>query len=224
MLDSVLPSYLDGADRAVLGQMPALMVPQFGSLPPCEVGQRRFLLSSCGVYVEARTESLHICAPISDTPLPFGPVEPCLKLAGGPLPAALGQALVDAALAAAPSETASLVIYRPSLGRYGLVEPSIRSASIGHVTLEHWTDRADYHLAVDVHTHGLIGAYFSPTDNESDRSIHEPHVSLVFGSCRDGEITVAGRVCIGQYLIALDRLSLSPGDLFESLPAASAAA
>lgn len=218
-MSEVLPSYLNGADRAVLGQMPALMVPTFGDLPECKVGQRRFLLAADGIHVEARTPSLHFRAPISSASLPFGEVEPFCELAGGLLPAALGQALVDAALAAMPNETASVVIYRPSLARYGLIEPEIDSASRGHVTFDHWADFTDHNLMVDVHTHGALEAYFSPTDDASDRSIHEPHLSLVFGRCREGEITVTGRLCVGNYLIPLSDLGLSAGDLFESLAA-----
>lgn len=221
-MTEVLPSYLTGPDRAILGQMPALMVPALGELPACEVGQRRFLLASDGVYVEARTPSLHVRAPISETSLPFGHVEPCCELTGGLMPAALGQALVDAALEAFPNETASLVIYRPSLGRYALNRPDIASASVAHVKLDHWADVDDHHLAVDVHTHGKLVPYFSSTDDASDRSIHEPHISLVFGHCCEGDVSVTGRICVGNYLVPLADLGLAPSDLFESLPAADA--
>lgn len=201
--DALLPEYLaEPADRAVFGQNPMLAVPRRGVLPPCPMNGRRHLAACDGIWVEARTPALHVMVRLATLPLPYGPVSGFCRLAGGLLPAHLVRELVMASRAADGREIARLAVWRPAQGRYSLLEPGLRSASVAHVTYDAWADRDDAFLAIDIHSHGQGPACFSATDDGSDRMIHEPHLSVVLGRC-NGEIETVTRVCIGPHLVTL---------------------
>jgi len=201
--DALLPPYLTAhSDRVIFGQCPMLMVPAKGKLPACGEGERRYLAARDGIWIEARTPALHLRIRLSEVSLPYGQVNGLCELAGGLLPEQLTKDVVACAKASGPTEAARLAIWLPDEQRYDLIEPAIDSASAGHVTYAAWTDSPGRHLAIDIHTHGNGPAYFSPIDDQSDRSVHEPHLSVVLGRCR-GRIEVVTRACIGNHLIKL---------------------
>jgi PRTRC genetic system protein A len=59
---------------------------------------------------------------------------------------------------------------------------------------------AHEHLAVDIHSHGCMGAFFSATDDDDDRG--ELKLSIVIGNLDADEASMRMRLCaLGQFLM-----------------------
>jgi PRTRC genetic system protein A len=194
---------LDSRDAAVFRQCPMLMAPVHGELPACKAGQRRLIAARDGVWLECKTPAIHFCGRVTATPLPYGEIKGFCRLVGGLVPRDLHDVIVRRSIEACPKEMACLVAWSHSDQRYRLIWPEVSSASAGHVTYSSWGDTNDLTLAVDVHSHGHGPARFSSVDDDSDRSIFEPHLSVVIGRCRPGEVEMSTRFCAGTYLIDL---------------------
>ncbi len=170
----------DPRDIAICGATPMLMAPIFGELPAVEVGQHRFVAAKDGIYVQAKTKALDVCLKISSTPpLPYGELKEHVKLAGGILPFEMFLNVIERASKAYPNEWAGVAIYNPETKSYGLHQPEIESVSAGHI--QYKTDAYDDEcIAVDIHTHGAGKAYFSSTDDHSDKG--GVYVAMVLGN------------------------------------------
>jgi PRTRC genetic system protein A len=193
---------LEPMDRVVLGQCPMVMAPIHGDLVGCEPGQRRLVAAEDGVWVEARTEGIHFRGRLACVPMPYGRIDGFCRLAGGMIPAAMREEIFSRARETA-EEVACVVVWSRSARQYCLIWPDVGSASAGHITYSSWADTDDLSLVVDIHSHGFGAAYFSRIDDESDRGIYEPHLSVVLGRCDQPEFEIATRFCVGHYLIDL---------------------
>ena len=57
------------------------------------------------------------------------------------------------------------------------------------------------HMVIDLHSHGLLGAFFSSTDNFDDRS--EVKIAGVIGNLNKPEVTTSFRLCANGVFVSL---------------------
>lgn len=197
---------LSPRDTALQASLPALCVPHDSGLPPLEAGQRRLLLASDGVYLQARSLVMLASVRIAQATLPYGPHAQSVVLTNGQIPAALIAQAAQAARATPEKEIAAAVVWED--GAYRLVFPEVISADAGHISYRDQLD--DSHLVLDLHSHGGGSAYFSPQDDESDRSRPGPYIAGVFGRCA-GAMEFVARIVCAPHLVDLPVQVLAPG-------------
>jgi len=203
----VATATLSPLDQAITAMMPMVIAPKGSEFSPISEGQR-LVAASDGIYIEAAHSALYVRQRVLPGELPYGSLTDTVALPAGPIPAWIYSALVEDALKAHPKEMAALVTAGPD--GYQLHRP-IATATTGSVTYD---DRGygDCALVIDAHSHGHHPSYFSPMDDQSDLSRLPPHISIVFGRCRDtNSIEVCVRICAGQRLIP------QPASLLRSL-------
>jgi len=169
-------------DAVLLAQTPAVMMPRFGTLPPVAVGARRYVIARDGLFVQARTTGLDLtlCMQRFDYPLPYGPLKESVSLTGGLIPADLLRRFMDAAVEHAPIEKAAVVEWDVARNEY-VLRYCHGEASASHISYD-IGDINESQLVVDLHSHGHGAAFFSPTDDASDR--HGVYFAMVLGRCR----------------------------------------
>lgn len=183
----------DERDRVLLALTPTLMAPRFGSLPTLATGLHRFVVASNGLFLQARTDTLEVSLKVADTPtLPYGAVTESVHLIHGPIPADIGATIAQRCSESHPTEWAGVVLWNAQASAYQLHEPTIESASAGHIRYS-TAGYDDRQLVVDVHSHGGGEAYFSQVDDESD--IGGVYIASVMGRCASpAEQTQATRI------------------------------
>lgn len=187
---------LDVRDIALQQSCPVIAAPKFGPLPPMENGQR-IVVARNGVFVQVKRAWLDCLERIGEInrclPLPYGDIAPSVRFSFGVIPVKLLHDFVTAGRTALPNEIAGGLIYseRTATLRLELYEP-----------IDSSPDRIDYRmptlmhdeiLCVDLHTHGKGRAFFSPTDNEDDRSVK---VAGVFGNLDREQPSAAFRLVV----------------------------
>lgn len=196
--------YQDKKDAAISATCPVVGAPTHGQLVDLVSGQRRYIVATDGLYIEARSDVLHVCQRIeafeADTVTWAGAVKPFIRVLCRPVPRKLFADLIDRAEAATPTEMAALVVAGES--GWEIHDPGVQSASATHVTYGDLTLEQEPLLLIDAHSHGEGRAYFSQTDDASDRGRQGPHISVVFGRCH-ADIRYVSRLCVGQHLITL---------------------
>lgn len=197
-LDSLYAFVSDPAQRVLLAQTPLLMMPRRGALPALRVGQRRYVAACDGIYVQARSMALEVTLLYARTPpLPFGGLPENVAFAGGLLPYAFFDSFARAARLAAPIEAAALVLWDGDRRAYRMLPRESTSASAGHITYT-TGDVDDAALVLDLHSHGDGAAFFSPTDDHSDRN--GVFMSCVLGHCRDPNgPEIKTRICVDGF-------------------------
>ncbi len=211
---SIFESIYSPQDQLVLGQTPCLMAPIIGTLPPLEVGKKRFIIAEDGFYIEGKTHGIHVLLKYADVParLPYGRVKTHITFAFGKIPFNLINAFMTGAVNACPNEHAAVICINEQRNGYKVVTPTVESASAGHITYR--TNDIDYDdIVLDIHSHGQGKAYFSPVDDLSDTHIR---LSSVFGRCqRIDTMTVCTRISIHGHRIFFKGLPWENG-LLES--------
>ncbi|MCE4369733.1 PRTRC system protein A [Xanthomonas hortorum] len=190
---------MDARDLALQASCPVLAAPRFGTLPPMENGQR-ILVAANGVFVQVRLDWLDCIqrlAPAVGIPLPYGEVQERMVFAFGRLPIQLIETFLVEARARLPNEAAGALIFSRTTGALRLaVHPPV-SASPGHITYGVPPLDADETLAVDLHTHGRLPAFWSATDDSDDIGIK---VAGVFGDLHRPRPSAAFRLVLnGSY-------------------------
>ncbi|MEY2117291.1 PRTRC system protein A [Rhodanobacter sp. FW106-PBR-R2A-1-13] len=189
-------------DLAILAALPLVAVPVEGAFEPLTQG-RRLLLARDGLYIEAANAGLYVRRRIVGCSAPWGQVSEAVILRQGAIPASVASELGRAARGAYPNEMAALVLATPD-GGYAVHHP-YADATGGSVSYAD-TGYDEDALVIDAHSHGEHPAYFSRMDDDSDRSRIGPHLSVVFGRCAPGgSIEVNARVCVGDYLLPMNR-------------------
>lgn len=198
-----LLSYLtDPIDRALLLQNPVLPMPHRGHLPKLEPGERRYVIARDGLYVQAKTLALEVCVALAHTPaLPFGPLESKLTLAGGLLSRECFKRMCSEAAAQSPQEWAALVHWDIEHQCYEFNTVASLHHSEAHFAYDS-ASREESRLVLDVHSHGSGPAFFSATDDASDR--YGVYFATVLGRCDAPEhIEVRTRLVIDGLRIPL---------------------
>lgn len=180
------------------------MVPIYEPLPPITPGTARLLMAKDGLWIEADAIwglfRKHLW--LSPRNLPYGPTEELSELRCGRVPTRYFDQFAQQANEEAEldCETAAWIIWHATIGwkylRLEILDQSAVSVSYRWPQLE-----PDWHLILDMHSHGRISAFFSSTDDLSDQG--SPHFSMVLGKCQRGlsraELDCELRLCIASF-------------------------
>lgn len=199
-------------DEVLFAATPLLPAPRFGTRTPPEVGGKQFLCASDGVYVAARSHAWDLTHRLATVPLPFGAVGERLVLTAGPIPRALLEAFISAAQERPDTEVAAAIVLDEA-GQYRLVWPGIESTSGSHVSYRDG-DIDDDRLVCDLHSHGRHRAFFSHTDDASDRSRRGPYLAIVVGACDSPTPELAARMVLSPYLWSLSHDTFRAAKVF----------
>ena len=190
----------DPRDEALQRACPVLAAPSFGVLPAMENGQR-VIVASNGVFLQVKRDWLdcveHLGGIDAAMPLPYGKITPSVRFTFGTIPIALLDAFIATDRAGLPNEIAGGLIYSAQRGtlRLAIYEP-LHSFAHG-IEYRMPLLARDESIAVDLHTHGLLPAFWSATDDEDDRSVK---VSGVFGNLDRDQPSAAFRLVLnGMY-------------------------
>ena len=170
----------DLRDLAIQATCPVVTMPRFGELGQQPLGQR-MILGSNGLFVQMRTPWLE-CTTRSGgvgMRLPFGEVREAIRFAFGAIPRALLNAFIEQARAALPNEVAGALVFDTRTGGLRLSMHLALAAGPGHVSYR-IEDLAEHEvLAVDLHSHGRLPAFWSCEDDRDDQGVR---VCGVFGN------------------------------------------
>ena len=197
---------------------PVVVVPKFGELAALTTPGHRYLVAEDGLWLEVRRAWLWARTPLAQvwgTALPFGRLaEPQAlpEVTEGmeldardftpPLQAQytfdtadlerLQTLFVHDARQALPNEFAAWGVWNEQAGRLEYRPLVATEASPGGITFSRPRLEDHEHLAVDLHSHGTLAAFFSSTDDDDDRG--EVKLAVVVGTL-DQEPTFAVRLC-----------------------------
>lgn len=186
-------------DAVLLAQTPTVMMPRAGALPELPAGRKRLVAAQDGWYLQASSTALRVTVRLaaSPVPLPYGALSPSIELAGGLIPRALFEQMRLAAAKACPREWAAFVVYEADRS-YRIQVPEYVSQSNGHISYRlGGVDESA--VALDLHSHGRMPAFFSATDDRSDQ--HGLYIASVLGNLGAGDSMscVSRLVCDGWH-------------------------
>lgn len=172
----------DPRDAALLTACPCQAIPRFGDLPAMPLGQRT-LVARNGVFVQTRLDWLDCTLRIAELPpappLPYGEGRESIRLSFGVLPLALLGQFIDRGRAALPNEIAGGLIYSTVSKRVHLRVYEALEAGPAGVRYRMPELGSDERIAVDLHTHGVLPAFWSDVDDRDDAGVK---ICGVFGS------------------------------------------
>lgn len=160
-------------DQLIQAEVPVLVVPHYGALPPLAIGRHRFLLASRGLLLEAQPLWGHLILPLWTNPraipLPYGEVRPGVSFRCARIPSAvIEQCLQEATAAAlADREWTGWVTWSPTAGHAYVPVPHEATATWCHMPALPPLGPQEA-LVLDLHSHGALPAAFSDIDNRDD--------------------------------------------------------
>lgn len=192
-------------DMALLAAAPVAAVPRHAPFHPLQEAGHRFLLAEDGLYLEVRRPWLHYIHQLAKqtaVAIPYGAIAGKCELDFGSIGSALVQMKEFAAKAKedAPLEAAASLLWDHAKKSWRIEYPEIvGEASASHIQYRQVEPGPDESIAIDLHSHGHLGAFFSGTDDEDDRGAVK--ISAVFGNLDTDAPTVAFRLCVlGLYI------------------------
>lgn len=192
-------------DKALLAAAPVAAVPRYSPFHPLQENGHRFLLAEDGLYLEVRRPWLHFIhqlAKQSAAAIPYGPMKGKCELDFGTIGSALPQMkeFATKARADAPIEAAASLLWDHRQKAWRIEYPDIiGEATAGSIQYNQVVPAEDESLAIDLHSHGHLSAFFSSTDDADDRGAVK--ISAVFGDLDKEKPTVAFRMCmLGLYI------------------------
>lgn len=167
---------LDPRDMIILHHAPLHAAPRYGELPPIENGRHRFIIAHDGPYIEVKRPWLHGIFDLVDSlgdidmEFPYGDVEPRFDLAfdwhDDVFP--LVSRFIDAAAVVAPCEDAAWLLWNDAEKKLEYRELIPLATSAGGISYIYPQIEPHLSLAVDLHSHGAVSAFFSATDDQDD--------------------------------------------------------
>lgn len=203
----------DPTAAAVLDAVPCYPVPPSGSSPAIEAlsasrAGHGFIVGSDGMMLILRRPWLKLNWRVTEGPechAPYGEVgEDTIILRCGLVPAHL----VDEVLAhfhqALPNEAAAFIIWNERTGEFSIDFPEIYEATPARLVYRTPQPGPDCHVLVDIHSHGVMAAFFSATDNADDANATK--IAVVVGHLLEpnGQ-SMATRLCAGGMFLPLPR-------------------
>lgn len=199
------PAELLQLDQALLAAAPVAAVPRHAPFHPLQESGHRFLLAADGLHIEVRRPWLHFIHRLAENTsvaIPYGAIEKKCQLDFGTIGSALPQMKEFAAKAKAdaPIEAAASLLWDHAARVWRIAYPEvIGEASASRIQYSQVEVGENESLALDLHSHGYLDAFFSDTDNEDDRGAVK--ISAVFGNLDTDKPTVAFRLCVlGLYI------------------------
>ena len=196
---------LDPRDVAIQSTFPVVAAPRFGPLEALGRAGERFVLAANGVFMQVERAWLRCLRQV-------GTLDPALSLGYGrldegvhllfPAPVTLLARFVDAARAALPNEIAGALVWSGDTATLRLELWESLAASAGRVEYRIPSLPRGDTVAVDLHSHEHVDAFFShDTDDEDDRSVK---LALVYGALHRSRPNVAARLCLNGVFVPLD--------------------
>lgn len=192
-------------DMALFNAAPVAVVPTKLVFVPLSENGHRFLIGRDGMYLEVRRPWLYFVrqiAPQTAVKMPFGHIMPCTELAFGRLSAVIGQIQAFVALArkSAPLENAALLMWNDlSQSLQALPLAFTRPPAVDSVQYEHRPLQDHESIAIDLHSHGHLPAFFSETDDADDAG--SVKISGVIGDLDKEQPSAMFRLCVlGLYI------------------------
>jgi PRTRC genetic system protein A len=192
-------------DMALLAAAPVVAVPRHAPFHPLQESGHRFLLGQDGLFLEVRRPWLHFIHQLAEhkvVAIPYGTVAAKCEMDFGKLGTALAQLkdFATKARADAPIEAAASVLWDHRQKTWRIEYPDvIGEASASRIQYRQVEPGPDESLAIDLHSHGHLDAFFSVTDDADDRGTVK--VSGVYGNLDTAAPTVAFRLCVlGLYI------------------------
>lgn len=194
-------------DVASFKAVPTAVVPPWGMFTPLTENKHRFLLAKDGLHIEVRRPWLHLIHRLHEETsitMPFGEVTPRIDLAFGRLGVALDlmRAFVRDAKNELPNEHVRHFAWDEQAQQLVPVDLQIEAATPGAV--QYRTPDLPEHqsLAIDIHSHGSLPAFFSDEDNKDDAG--SVKFSGVIGNLDTSTPSLEFRLCVlGLYLPVL---------------------
>jgi PRTRC genetic system protein A len=177
---------LDVRDMIIQQHAPAVMVPTAGELQPLDQNGHRYLVARDGVYLDLVRPWLRMrqaIAPAIAAKLPYGDVQPAIAIGFGKLPREHLKRFLDEARRCAPFEHAAWLLWDDAAKRLEYFDLDVQEMSEGAVRYNRPKLEPHQSLAVDLHSHGHLPAYFSPTDDVDDHG--EVKIAGVVGNLAD---------------------------------------
>lgn len=192
-------------DQALLAAAPVAAVPRHAPFHPLQEAGHRFLLAADGLHIEVRRPWLHFIHRLAESPkvaIPYGQLEKKCAFDFGLIGSALPQLKEFSAKAKsdAPLEAAASLLWDHAARSWRIAYPEvIGEASASRIEYRQVEVGENESLAIDVHSHGHLAAFFSDTDDADDRGAVK--ISVVFGNLDTDKPTVAFRLCVlGLYI------------------------
>lgn len=192
------PRLAAARDLAASRALPLMQMPHANTLGDIAAGSKRLLCAADGLFVESASASLALRFRLASVTTPFGAVDGYVRPAAGAVPRDLIAEFVNHACSNPHVEIAGVIERAGQSHRLRLLGPI--SSGGAHVT---YSDRDvdDETLVVDLHSHGVMRAAFSLTDDESDLSRRGPYIAMVVGRCGpDQTPEIAARLVQPPYL------------------------
>ena len=191
-------------DLAMQKAAPVAVVPLHAEFARLAVNGHRFLLAADGLYLEVRRPWLYfvhkLCSQ-TDVTMPYGRIEPVNELAFGRLGNILDllRTFATDAIINAPNEHADMLIWNYIDQKVTQMAPTITDATPSSLRYELRPLAGHESIAVDLHSHGHLPAFFSPTDDADDAG--SVKISGVFGNLNSDTPTAVFRLCVlGLYI------------------------
>jgi PRTRC genetic system protein A len=189
---------LDQRDAVLQAHTPAVIVPRYSALQIIPEPGHRYLVAHDGLWLELLRPWIHLRTRIASThgeiSLPYGKVAPVFTYAFAPGELEnLQRRFVHDATAALPNEFAAWGVWDENAGRIEYRPLIADASSPGGIAFHRPRLEPHEHLAIDLHSHGTMDAFFSATDDADDAG--EVKLSAVVGTL-DKEPTFASRLCV----------------------------
>lgn len=193
-------------DVALQSTMPTIMVPRFEKLDELSVPGNRILIASNGIWLEVCRPWLYARILVGDqmVTVPYGEVTEELRLTFGKLPRALVREFIELARTRSPNECAAWGVWNAHTDTWRLQMLQETSVGHAHVAMDLPVLGDDEHMVLDLHSHGLLEAFFSPEDNDDDRG--ECKIAGVVGNLDQETVTTAFRFCANSMFTPLQAL------------------
>jgi PRTRC genetic system protein A len=188
----------DPRDRIILEHAPLVAVPRYGNFEPLQTDGHRILAAADGLWLELRRPWLHLTWPIAESamPLPYGEMlgdEIHYAWSDEDLQMLISRFTADA-VRELPNECAAWGVWNENTQALEYRPLIATSASPGGVTFARPQLAPHEHLAVDIHSHGRLPAFFSATDDADDAGAVK--LSIVIGELNADECSYGQRLCV----------------------------
>jgi len=207
---------MDPRDLAVQSVTPTVMVPRFGDFKELRKYGQRMLAAANGTWFEANRPWLYVRLPVAPAPLvpvPYGEVTQKINFRCGKLPKALVLQFIAEARKRIPNECAGWIVWNSVLGNWKLLMLEELKVGHDHVSVALPVLLDNEHLVIDIHSHGLIKAFFSDEDNFDDMNDYK--ISIVVGNLNEDIVTAEFRLCVNGLFMLLPSMFTSPSEVME---------
>lgn len=208
----------DSRDLLLQEQVPTVMVPKFGEFESLKQNGRRFLSASDGLWLEVRTDWLHVVWPLaqqSRVAMPYGSLAKKVEFMYSAFPVDLIGRFYADAKAVFPSECAAWLVWNPQSRNFSYRPLRAINSGVGHLWYERPMLAENECLVCDIHSHGPIPALFSSEDDRDDRG--EVKIAAVIGGLGEGNrLSVLFRLCVAGLNLPL-KIDLSKLPFFADL-------